>query len=265
MSRLTAILLALCVIGAAFALHAQNRIASGGERHIIEPWNILPWTMWTSCVVWATMENDPARAATWGVETFVQSPLVSGYQTTSDKRPVASTNCLRFDGTDDYFLYPTNRGNITNFTVAMLCNMTGDGSLRNIIRHDNGGTPLWSFNYNTANRLEIFYRDAGGNSVFTNTPALSGWQVYAGRRSGGTVDIWTNGVKAVERTNASMTGNATNNAPLTVGADWNGGTVRNYFKGRMAFLVLFDRPFSDLEMTNLCNIIKNTKANRLTP
>lgn len=88
---------------------AQNRIASGSTYHTIEPRNTMPYSLWTSCVFWATCDQDPSNNPVWTVQDFgSQSTKNNGTQTTSIWRPsfvsVQEVRNLNFVNTSTQFI-----------------------------------------------------------------------------------------------------------------------------------------------------------------
>lgn len=113
----------ICVTMWAYTLHtrAQNRIASGSTYHTIEMQNIMPYSLWTSCVFWATCDLNPSNFSTWTVQSYGNEGATrnDGVQVTNTLRPVAATKTLQFDAVNDYVSLPTNVMISSPATISM--------------------------------------------------------------------------------------------------------------------------------------------------
>lgn len=120
MTRTTAIAVAaLCLLGAGLIAKAQNRIASGSTYHTAEPRNVMPYSIWTNCVMWLTCDQNPSDNATWTMQSFGSEPTKNnGTQATTNSRPSYTNNLIRCDGVDDFVFANGCVSSISNKTTG---------------------------------------------------------------------------------------------------------------------------------------------------
>lgn len=95
--------LVLIIIMLAGVVSAQNRIWSNGTYGKVDPREWMPESLYTNCVLWMPMNQDPTQFGTWGVPDGSSSKN-NGGQTNVNSRPVwtnAANGALVFDGVDD--------------------------------------------------------------------------------------------------------------------------------------------------------------------
>lgn len=141
---------ALIVVMLALPALGQNRIGSGTTYHTLSK-SSIPYTLWTSCVYWATMDIDPAALPAWTAEDNGSGTLDDGVQTNASSRPAYQSGGSLLFTTDDYY-------NL-NATVAAF----------------HGGSTYsmaaWIKTTNTAAAITI-----GANYLFGGSAAQTTWQ-----------------------------------------------------------------------------------------
>jgi hypothetical protein len=261
--RWTAIVLALCVIGAAAFVHAQNRIASGSTYHTIEPQNVMPYSIWTNCVLWLTCDQNPSNNATWTVQSFGSEATKSDFgQTTASKRPAYSpTSGLVFDGIDDVCSRASlSLNGLAGATfMAWFYFQNGASDINGRI-FDNRAVNGYIFGLNNTNTspaqcYNFFVDTATGdfrqitlsaNSVLTNV-----WTHVAAVYGANVATIYTNGAAYVGAvtTNSSGTGNIVDDGAACYFGDRSAGD--RSLQGKLDDAFIFNRALTAAEIA-LC-------------
>lgn len=280
MNKLTAIIVAV-VVCAAGLVHAQNRIASGSTYHTIEPRNIMPYSLWTSCVFWATCDTNPSNFPGWTVESFaVNPPFIKRdmLQSTASLRPTFASKVLTFDGIDDFASnaapFSVLNG-VEEFSASAWVYCTETNAEKCIL--------------NCASTLPVSFSDGFQLRVFTNnnikivavadTAGLGSgfyWTHWTTDSYRVPINTWTHIAATVNLVNSNVViyANGVSQAatkttvvagpmtmtivrPLELGAViFNAGRA-GYFVGKMDDVSVFRRGLSALEVTNLYNATKS--------
>jgi hypothetical protein len=271
MRRLTAILLALCVIGAAVALHAQNRIASGSTYHTIEPRNVMPYSIWTNCVMWLTCDQNPSNNATWTVQSFgSEAAKNNGTNDVASKRPAWVSGTLAFDASDDYVvaadaasLSPT-----AAITVAFWAKVATSANQYFVFKRI-GFQNLASYGFNSlaTSNLQFSVSSDGANSTNARTAGrmpIGAWTHLVGVfNAGTTLALYTNAVNGTASlyTDAGLPGQSVpaalydSSAYLVIGAINNPPVAP--INGSVSDVAIFNRALTATEITNLYNATKS--------
>ena len=111
MSTLRSTMCCLVALTLCAAAQAQNRIASGSTHRLVQPWNSMPYSVWTNCVLWLSHDTNPSNFSEYTSDDFSSFPTHSATQATASLRPAFTagrTNgvyngFVTFDGIDDVY------------------------------------------------------------------------------------------------------------------------------------------------------------------
>lgn len=255
-----------CLI--AVSASGQNRIWSNGTYGKVDPREYLPESLYTNCVAWYCMNQNPAQFTTWGVPDG--SPLkISGGQTNANSRPSwssANQGALTFDRIDDAvdigdqtyldgktalsvaaWVYLTT--NVVNQSVFSKFLPTGNQRCL-WFRVFYGDFPLW-YRWNF-----VVYTDGTSTNAstyyFSEEVVLNTWQhiVFTWSASN-TMTAYLNGVSKTLISNSSgsaPTSFFNSTSQYRIGNSEGAGTA---FGGAIGDLAVFNRAITTTEATNL--------------
>jgi hypothetical protein len=229
--------------------NGQNRIWSNGSYGKVDPREYLPESLYTNCVAWYCMNQNPAQFATWGVPDGAKNGT-SGTQTNANSRPSANSNALSFDGIDDRVTvahstsFPT--GNV--YTISAWVKPTGYGTLASGTRY--------SRVFRKTTYIDLIYQSREDNTL-TNTlintfsiasgPPLNAWTLITAVASNTSYFIYTNGVLAGSGT---ATAPVASTADASIGNYDTTGTISRYVNGLIDDLIIIKAYLSASDVLN---------------
>lgn len=272
MRRVTAIVLALCVVGAAVAVRGQNRIASGSTYHTIEPRNVMPYSIWTNCVMWLTASQNPSNNAVWTCQSYGNEGTTrnDGTNGTASTRPAWTTRAVTFDAVDDYIvaadtasLSPT-----AAITVSAWVKLTSAANqFITVKRVGFQNSASYGLVTTGSSNVQFSISVAGTTSINARSataPPVGAWTHLVGVFSASTtLKVYTNAIDCTADlyTDAGLGGQSVPSGLYDSGAYLVLGAINNppaaTMNGSMSDCAIFNRALSATEITNLYNATKS--------
>jgi hypothetical protein len=249
-----------CLI--AVSASAQNRIWSNGAYGKVDPREYLPESLYTNCVAWYCMNQNPAQFATWRVLDGIYY-YNYGQQTNANSRPILIGTALSFDGVDDYFV-STNATPSSAFAVFFWVKELSPSATAHIVsrRDVSGGGPNrpWTVLGTSAKYYFQTQTDDPGNATVSSIGGLRAsntWISICGTYNGSIQVLYVSGVPV--STNEQSGSLESTTVPITIGCQpGSANPYSSFFNGLIDGLVIFNRDVSASEVSVLHNSSKSS-------
>lgn len=168
---------------------------------------------------------------------------------------VQTSKVMSFDGVDDYVEISGDKNELMvtdKFTLVASFRVNALDRWNYIVskRAGGGGNPGYGLLVSEVNTIYGVIDDGSGAKITESSTVVSTGQIYdvAYVRDGDTQKIYVKGV--LEETTNHIVGDISNTEPFLIGV--RGGMV-NYYNGLIRFIMLYNRPLTDIEIQQIYN------------
>lgn len=204
-----AIIIATVMTLACLCRSEDQHLWAAPEYGKVDPREYMPQSIYTSCVFWACMNQNPTTFGTWGVPDG-SSSRNNGTQTNANSRPVFTNyqaGALLFDGVDDFISCGTGTPPASSFClsawVQTATNSTGmiftQGDIDNV---SDGALQLYV--RSTSPYLVFYTREGGTPSILNVTNSIHdlGEHHIVAKRDATDMSVYIDGIMV---SNATLT------------------------------------------------------------